>query len=527
MGQPATHLLGRGLGRAAAREQPERAAAGGIDELHDLVELGRPQPVAPRRRQVAGDVEDRLLAVVERRADVEPGVVVGGEPERRRDRTEVAAEPQRGAGEHDGLVGQQLVAHRPPDLQRRDVEPGRLPVGALGQPQHVGVAAGRHPLGDREHLLHRPTGLLPTRVALGLVLLAGVRRQTGPGRVADEHQRVGEHLGHGVDPARLGLGYRGRQRVARVAEFVGLAALDEPLRAARRAVDVTGRQLVGGGLGDPRGELVGLVDHHRVVVGDHRHALDRVDREQRVVGHDQVAAVGLLAGDLHEALLAEGALRRPEAVAVADADLPPLALGVAGRGVALAAAARLGLLLRPGAQLEDLRAQRALGDVDQRALVVGHALADPVEAGVVGTTLEHGVGRVDPVGQALDQPRDVALDQLVLECERCRGDHDALVVEQARHEVGQRLAGAGPRLHQQVFAGAERRRDGLRHLHLAGSLLAAERVHRVGEQVAHGRVGLAHARTLTTATRSGGRGRRTAPGNREWKGAELPSTPNV
>ena len=173
-----------------------------------------------------------------------------------------------------------------------------------------------------------------------------------------------------------------------------------------------------------------------------------------------------------------------------------------GRGVALTAAAGLGLLLCPRPELEDLGAERPLGDVDQRALVVGDALADPVEAGVVGPALEHGVRRVDVVGQGLDQARDVALDQLVLEREGRGGDHDPLVVEEARHEVGQRLAGARACLHQEVLAGAERLRHGLRHLHLAGPLLTPERVDRVGEQVAHGRVGLAHARTLTTATPS-------------------------
>jgi hypothetical protein len=272
---------------------------------------------------------------------------------------------------------------------------------------------------------------------------------------------------------------------------------------------------------------VGLVDHDRVVVGDHRHPLDRVDREQRVVGDDQVAAVGLLTGHLDEALLPEGALRRPEAVAVAHADLPPLAVGVAGRCVALAAAAGLRLLLGPGPQLEHLRAQRALGHVDQRTLLVGHALADPVEAGVVGAPLEHGVGRVHTLGQALDQSWDVALDQLVLEREGRGRDHDALVVEQGRHEVGERLAGAGAGLHQEVLAGAERGGHRLRHLHLARPLLTAERVDRMGEQVTHGRVGLAHARTLTTATPSDRRGPATPARNDERKGARLPSTPNV
>ena len=60
-----------GLGGAPAREEAERPALAGVDQLDDLVELGDAEPVAAGRRQVAGDVEDRLLAVVERAADVE------------------------------------------------------------------------------------------------------------------------------------------------------------------------------------------------------------------------------------------------------------------------------------------------------------------------------------------------------------------------------------------------------------------------------------------------------------------------
>ena len=68
-----------GLGGAARREQAEGAPLGGIDELGDLVELGLTEPVAAGRGQVLGDIEDRLLAVVERRPDVDapPGDPVG------------------------------------------------------------------------------------------------------------------------------------------------------------------------------------------------------------------------------------------------------------------------------------------------------------------------------------------------------------------------------------------------------------------------------------------------------------------
>ncbi len=209
----------------------------------------------------------------------------------------------------------------------------------------------------------------------------------------------------------------------------------------------------------------------------------------------------LLAGHLGEALLAERAARRTEAVAVADADLSPLAVGVARRGVAFAAATVLRLLLGPAAQLEHLARHRALRHVDQHSLVVGHALADPVEAGVVGATLEHGVRRVDTLGvlDRLDQAGQVALDELVLQREGGGGHHDAAVVEQRRHEVAERLAGAGAGLHQQVLLLDHRVGDGLGHLHLTRPLGPAELLDRRGQHAADrvvARAGIWHPSTL-------------------------------
>ena len=183
-------------------------------------------------------------------------------------------------------------------------------------------------------------------------------------------------------------------------------------------------------------------------------------------------------GELGEALGTEGALRGAEALTVVDRDLAPLTVGVARRVVALAGTALLGLLLGPRSQLEDLLGHRAHRDVDEGALVVGDAGPDAVQAGVIGAPLEDGVRRVE-AGHALDrlhEPREVALDELVLEGEGGGGDHDALVVEHRRDEVAQRLAGAGAGLDEQVLLGLQRLGDRLGHRHLAGSLLAAERL---------------------------------------------------
>ncbi len=177
---------------AARRElnSPRVRPSSGVDELDDLVELGLAEPVATGRRQVAGDVEDRLAAVVERRPGVEaapgqgtsPAVGVdrpvkssvsttrsaGLEADRHGHRGEVAAEHQGGRGEHRRLVGEQLVAHLAPHLQRRHAQPRRDAVAALAQPEHVAAARGSHPLGGHEDLLHQPAGLGAAGVDLAL-----------------------------------------------------------------------------------------------------------------------------------------------------------------------------------------------------------------------------------------------------------------------------------------------------------------------------------------------------------------------
>ena len=88
-------------------------------------------------------------------------------------------------------------------------------------------------------------------------------------------------------------------------------------RCARRAgaLDHRDGQLDGRRRGRTVDQLVRLVDDHDVVLGQHRDALDAADREQRVVGDDDVALARLLARLLGEALLAVRALLRAEALA--------------------------------------------------------------------------------------------------------------------------------------------------------------------------------------------------------------------
>ena len=224
------------------------------------------------------------------------------------------------------------------------------------------------------------------------------------------------------------------QRVGGVLEVAGRVAVvvGPALGAAGGPLDVVDAELVGRRLGDAGGQLVGLVDDDRVVVGDHRHVLDRVDREEGVVGDDQVAALRLLARELGEALRAERALGGAEALAVVDRR-PAATRGRCGAARCRARRcrpARTPPRPTPAARGPS-RPSSPVGYVDERALVVGDAGADAVQAGVVGAALEHGVGRVEAghVLDRLDQPREVALDELVLQGEGRGGDHHPLVVE--------------------------------------------------------------------------------------------------
>ena len=132
-----------------------------------------------------------------------------------------------------------------------------------------------------------------------------------------------------VDASRLGAGDHLGQGVGGVGEVVDRrAGVDVGASSAGGPLDHRRVELVGGGLRDAGGQLVRLVDDDRVVLRQHRHAVDGVDGEQRVVGDDEVGVLGVLASPLGEALERVRAARRAEALAVVDAHLPPGALGV-------------------------------------------------------------------------------------------------------------------------------------------------------------------------------------------------------
>ena len=76
--------------------------------------------------------------------------------------------------------------------------------------------------------------------------------------------------------------------------------------------------------------------------------------------------------------------------------------------------------------------------------------------------------------QGLDGARQVSLDELALQRQRRRGDHHALPMGQRRHQIAERLSGAGAGLDQQMGAAVDGFLDGFGHGHLAGTLRAAD-----------------------------------------------------
>ena len=132
-----------------------------------------------------------------------------------------------------------------------------------------------------------------------------------------------DRLRHRVEPARRAVGERVAQHVGGLGEVVGLHAADVPGRPLRARSTWTGvSSSVAAWVTREASSWASSITTD-VVLRDHRHALDRVDREQRVVGDDQLRPGRALLGALGEALLAERAPRGAQALPVGDRHLPP------------------------------------------------------------------------------------------------------------------------------------------------------------------------------------------------------------
>ncbi len=305
----AQHVL-EGVHVPPRRAQHQRAPAGRVDELTQLLRGRFRPPVVAHVREVPGHVEQRLLAQVEGRLEparvvAETGTIVlvvavlgldrrvRREPEAARQRLEAAPGAERGGHEDDRRLLEQDRREPLTDLDRREPEDGPLP--AL-DPRDV-VAAGR---------LELPYGLDARECESGRLRLQGpgiaVER---PHRRDDARVDRGEQLGEAVvggieasvevlEPVVEPLGGLG-DRVGLIRLGTGTSQpsreLTEPSRRHLRAQRARCEAV----------ERVRLVDDHDVVLGQQLAARPQVRRVQRMVDDHDLGIVGALARLLREA----------------------------------------------------------------------------------------------------------------------------------------------------------------------------------------------------------------------------------
>ncbi len=213
------------------------------------------------------------------------------------------------------LVPEPLL-EEPRHVERGDAE-HRVGVGAL-HPQHLVLAGSldaRQVVEQRAARLHEAHGLRAR--GLGGVdrdLAAGgqdllhatprhgdharqvVRQPASQPRVAVRTQRLGEEAPGVVDA--------GRQAI------VG----DDAAGAAGQVDEASARELDAAGGRHDVLELVGLVDHRELVVGEQQAVHGQVEPVEVEVHHDDVGILGALAGRLREARSAARAARRSGAL---------------------------------------------------------------------------------------------------------------------------------------------------------------------------------------------------------------------
>ncbi len=120
------HRGGGEVHRLPAREQRQRAAAGGGDQGHQLVVDGVAIPVGTGVREVQRAVQQRLVRVVERAADVGHVGLLRRQSDARRQRA-----GDRGAGQDRRALLPDALAQDRADVERGDLQPR-----VLGRPGH-------------------------------------------------------------------------------------------------------------------------------------------------------------------------------------------------------------------------------------------------------------------------------------------------------------------------------------------------------------------------------------------------------
>ena len=242
-------------------------------------------------------------------------------------RVEVAAERQRGRREHHRGAAEQPLAQQPADPQRSGVQ-HLVPVGAhLGQPDDV-VALRRIRLVER---LEQPGGGVEHLVQRGLGDLAagrGVRAPPGARRPAPCGTRPRRRApptaprtrAAGARPSGRAAGPRARGRGLRPPRPAGRPMAWSISLPSLRAAAATAPAL-SSAVATPVTRSTSSCASSTTTTscsGSTGRPSMRVDGEQRVVGDDDVGPPGLGAGALGEALVADGALGRAEALPRGD-----------------------------------------------------------------------------------------------------------------------------------------------------------------------------------------------------------------
>ncbi len=185
-----------------------------------------------------------------------------------------------------------------------------------------------------------------------------------------------------------------------------------------------------------------------------------IRQQQMMIHHHDLRGLGLAAGLEH---MAAGELRAllPQTVLARRGDHRPHRRLLRQVGE-LREVAGLGARGPPRCAREHPR--RAATPKLERALGGGQIQAVPAQ--IVRAPLEQRHLHRQP--QRFGEQRQIAAEQLVLQRARAGGDDHAARRQQRRHEVGEGLTGAGPRLDDERLAACERKTHRLGHRGLLG-----------------------------------------------------------
>ena len=474
-----------------AGEEHERPAAAGLEHAHDLVGGIAYKGRMTRVGQVLRHVEGGLVGVVEVPGDDQRARRFQAQPPARV--VEVAGHRQGRRGQHHGVDGvEELLGDNAGNVDGRGLQE-RAATAPLDPVDEAAVVA-RHPhfeiLGQRHRAVEQREdffGRVLDEVQVGrdqlqavqhVAILFGIALQellvlaeTAAALVAGEQS----------EEARGGLAHRDQDAV----QFLGGEPLaprdcaDVPLQflelvVAHRNAEVLAHHVF---------DLVGLVEHHRAVFGDDAGELPllhgQVGEEEVVVDDDDVALMRALVHAGEEAALELRAL-------LAGAHLAPRVhlgprRGAFGQGPDLGAVAGFGGLL-PLA--DDLEIGHFFETFEDRLLP---GVVDLLAAGVVVPSLHVADGQV--AAQVLLEERHVLVEELLLQVLGAGGDDHALAGEDGGDQVGERLAGAGAGLDDEMPPLGQRGLDRLGHLKLPGpeleTRMATRKQSRAREELAH------------------------------------------